>query len=177
MLFATTMRRQIDARIEATLVAEARLAGGSARPRRAADVGAASSTSEADRLGALLGARVTFIAAGRPRRRRLRRDAGRRRGDGEPRDSGPRCVEAARARASGASRRYSATLKSTCCTSRVPVRHPAIAFVRVALPLTDIRHQLQTVLTATLTALGVGAARRRARSPGCSPRASASACG
>ena len=37
----------------------------------------------------------------------------------------------------------------------VPVQHPAIAFVRVALPLTDVRHQLQAVLTATLTALGV----------------------
>jgi two-component system phosphate regulon sensor histidine kinase PhoR len=37
----------------------------------------------------------------------------------------------------------------------VPVRHPAIAFVRVALPLTDVRHQLQPVLSATLTALGI----------------------
>ena len=42
-----------------------------------------------------------------------------------------------------------------------PVNHPAIGFVRVALPLTDVRHQLRTVLFATLTALGlalVGAA-------------------
>ena len=37
----------------------------------------------------------------------------------------------------------------------VPVRHPAIAFVRVALPLTDIRQQLQPVLSATLVALGL----------------------
>jgi hypothetical protein len=37
----------------------------------------------------------------------------------------------------------------------VPVNHPAIGFVRVALPLTDVRDQLQTVLTATMTALGV----------------------
>ena len=44
----------------------------------------------------------------------------------------------------------------------VPVQHPAIAFVRVALPLTDVRQQLQPVLTATLTALGV-ALRRRGR--------------
>ncbi len=36
-----------------------------------------------------------------------------------------------------------------------PVQHPSIAFVRVALPLTDIRQQLRTVLTATLTALGI----------------------
>jgi two-component system phosphate regulon sensor histidine kinase PhoR len=37
----------------------------------------------------------------------------------------------------------------------VPVRHPAIAFVRVALPLTNVRHQLQTVLVTTLAALGM----------------------
>jgi two-component system, OmpR family, phosphate regulon sensor histidine kinase PhoR len=37
----------------------------------------------------------------------------------------------------------------------VPVQHPAIAFVRVALPLTDVRHQLQAVLMSTLAALGL----------------------
>jgi len=35
------------------------------------------------------------------------------------------------------------------------VRHPAIGYVRVALPLTDVSHQLQPVLTATLAALGI----------------------
>ena len=39
--------------------------------------------------------------------------------------------------------------------------------MRVALPLTDVRHQLQTVLTATVTALGARAGRRRPPSPGC----------
>jgi two-component system phosphate regulon sensor histidine kinase PhoR len=37
----------------------------------------------------------------------------------------------------------------------VPVQHPAVAFVRVALPATDVRDQLRTVLTATLVALGL----------------------
>jgi two-component system phosphate regulon sensor histidine kinase PhoR len=37
----------------------------------------------------------------------------------------------------------------------VPVRHPAIAFVRLALPLTDVRNQLEPVLTATLGALAL----------------------
>jgi len=35
------------------------------------------------------------------------------------------------------------------------VHHPSIAFVRVALPLTDVRQQLRTVLTATISALGI----------------------
>src|SRR5260221_6210731 len=60
-IFATTMRRQLDARIEQTLVAETRLA---------ADLlshGTPVATlpeldEEADRIGALIGARVTFIA-------------------------------------------------------------------------------------------------------------------
>jgi len=62
LLFATTMRRQIDQRIEETLVAEALLA---------ADLLARDTTltalpqldGEADRIGSLIGARVTFIAA------------------------------------------------------------------------------------------------------------------
>ena len=37
----------------------------------------------------------------------------------------------------------------------VPVTHPSMSIVRVALPLTDVRSQLQPVLTATLTALGL----------------------
>src|SRR3979411_1697575 len=45
VLFATTMRRQMDAKIETTLVAEAGRA------------------AQADRLGALISARVTFIAS------------------------------------------------------------------------------------------------------------------
>src|SRR2546426_737351 len=61
-LFATTMRRQIDARIENTLVAEARLAADLlARGTETSD--GAALDDEADRIGELIGARVTFIAA------------------------------------------------------------------------------------------------------------------
>src|ERR671931_527733 len=61
MLFATAMRRQIDEGIDRTLVAEARLAA------ELLSRGAVLNTvpeldEEADRIGALLGARVTFIA-------------------------------------------------------------------------------------------------------------------
>ncbi len=70
-------------------------------------------------------------------------------------------VVTARATGFGRSQRYSDTLKIEMLYVAVPVRHPAIAFVRLALPLTTVRHQLQPVLTATLGALGlalVGAA-------------------
>jgi two-component system phosphate regulon sensor histidine kinase PhoR len=64
-------------------------------------------------------------------------------------------IAVARTSGVGRARRGSATLKIDMLYIAVPVRHPAIAYVRVALPLTDVRHQLQTVLAATLAALGV----------------------
>jgi two-component system phosphate regulon sensor histidine kinase PhoR len=151
-LFATTMRAQIDQRIEDTLVAEARMAADLiARTGPIASVAAAD--EEADRLGDLLGARVTFIAAD-----------GRVVGDSAETLAGVAAMEnhgerpeviAARAAGLGRARRYSATLKIDMLYVAAPVRHPSIAFVRVALPLTAVSNQLQTVLTATLTALGL----------------------
>ena len=151
-LFATTMRRQIDERIENTLVAEARLA---------ADLiarGTPLSTvpeldDEADRIGQLIGARTTFIAPD-----------GTVVGDSfetlqgiaamENHAQRPEVVEA-RATGLGRTRRYSATLKMDMLYVAVPVKHPSIAIVRVALPLTDVGNQLQAVLSATVTALGL----------------------
>src|SRR3954466_13385360 len=157
-LFATTMRRQIDERIENTLVAEARMAA-DLLARAGPIAGVAEGDGEADRRGALLGARVTFIAAD-----------GRVVGDSAETLDGVAAMEnhrdrpevvAAGASGLGRARRYSATLKIDMLYVAAPVRHSSIAFVRVALPLTDVRNQLQTVLTATLVALGlalVGAA-------------------
>src|SRR5438067_7928199 len=157
-LFATAMQRQIDARIESTLIAEARLAAdllGRGTPLATVP----ELDEEADRLGALIGARVTFIT-----------DDGRVVGDSfetlegiagmENHARRPEVVQA-RADGLGHSRRYSDSVKIDMLYVAIPVHHPAIAFVRVALPLTDVRHQLRAVLTATLTALGlalVGAA-------------------
>jgi two-component system phosphate regulon sensor histidine kinase PhoR len=155
LLFATTMQQQTDARIESTLVAEARLA--SDLLSRGAQLSTpAELDDEADRIGALVGARVTFIDAG-----------GRVVGDSsetleavgamENHAGRPEVVDA-RARGIGRARRYSDTLKIDMLYVAVPVQHPAIATVRVALPLTDIRHQLQAVLTSTLVALGLALA-------------------
>jgi len=58
----------------------------------------------------------------------------------------------------GRARRHSDTLNIDMLYVAVPVRHPAIAFARVALPLTDVRQQLRAVVNATLFALGVALA-------------------
>jgi two-component system phosphate regulon sensor histidine kinase PhoR len=159
VVFATSMRRDTDARIEQTLVAEARLTA-----TLMSDVRAPASSMgdlpdidrEADRIGALLGARVTFVAAD-----------GRVLGDSaEPPDAlatmenhgtRPEILEANRS-GLGRARRYSDTLGIDMLYVAAKVDHPAIAFARVALPLTDVRHQLRTVLSATLGALAVALA-------------------
>ncbi|HYM22580.1 MAG TPA: ATP-binding protein [Vicinamibacterales bacterium] len=153
VLFATTTQRQIDTRIENTLTAEARLAADLlARQRQiGAPAGAADLQAEAVRMGQIVGGRVTLIAP-----------------DGvvvgdsfetlgalatlENHAQRPEVVEA-RATGVGRSRRHSATIGVDMLYVAVPVSHPAIAFVRVALPLTDVRQQLRAVLTSTLTAL------------------------
>ena len=161
-LVASSMRAQMDSRIEATLVAQARLAAellGRAGPPLAAEASIAELDAEADRMGDLLKARVTFVGAD-----------GRVLGDSDETLDGvlamenhgtrPEIVDA-RAAGVGITRRSSATLKIDMLYVAVPVRHSAIAFVRIALPLTTVGQQLQTVLTATLVALGlalVGAA-------------------
>jgi two-component system phosphate regulon sensor histidine kinase PhoR len=160
VLFETTMRRRADARIETTLRDEVRLAAeliARARPAAAPEI--RELDEEADRLGHLVGARVTFIAAD-----------GRVVGDSsEPLDAlagmenhalRPEVIDA-REKGIGRAQRYSATLRIDMLYIAVPVEHPAIAFVRMALPLTDVREQLRPILTATLAALSlalVGAA-------------------
>jgi two-component system, OmpR family, phosphate regulon sensor histidine kinase PhoR len=150
LFFATTMRRQIDERIERTLIAETRLAADLlSRGRAFATV--RDMDDEADRMGELLEARVTFIAPD-----------GRVVGDSSEPLDGVMAMEnhaqrpeviAALASGLGRSRRYSATLRIDMLYVAAPVNHPAIGFVRVALPLTDVRQQLRAVLTTTLGAL------------------------
>jgi two-component system, OmpR family, phosphate regulon sensor histidine kinase PhoR len=154
VLFATTMRRRTDARIEATLVDEVRLAAELlARNPPPAAPALTELDEEADRIGQLIAARVTFIAAD-----------GRVVGDSsEPLDAIPAMenhaqrpeVIEARERGIGRAQRYSATLKIDMLYVAVPVSHPAIAFVRIALPLSDVREQLRPIVSATLAALSV----------------------
>ena len=136
------MRRQTDARIEHTLVAEARLAAellSHAAPSTGATPEAltADLDAEADRLGARLDARVTLIG---PDGRVLGDSA-------EPLENlatlenhatRPEVLDA-KASGLGRARRFSATLGIDMLYVAAPVHHPSIAFVRVALPLTDVR--------------------------------------
>jgi two-component system phosphate regulon sensor histidine kinase PhoR len=157
VLFATSMRRDTNTRIERQLLAETRLAAeligreGVLTTVTTRDLAALD--GEADRLGDLLSARVTLIAAD-----------GQVVGDSsEPLSAVPSMenhasrpeVIAARAGGLGTARRHSDTLGVDMLYVAAPVTHPAIAVVRMALPLTDIRQQLRSVLTATLTTLAV----------------------
>ena len=151
-IFAVTMQRQTNARVEQTLKTEAQIAVELLLRSDGSGAGR-SLDAEADHLGALLTARVTFIAA-----------------DGvvvgdsaEPADalasmenhaSRPEVVQA-RVAGLGVSRRPSATLGEDMLYVALPAAHPSVAFVRVALPLTSIQAQLSSILTASLTALGL----------------------
>ena len=150
VLFAVSTSRRTDERIEQTLTAEARLAADLlAQARRTTSV--PELDAEADRIGELVGARVTFIAAD-----------GRVVGDSaetlegvaqmENHGSRPEVIDARRL-SLGKARRHSDTLNIDMLYVAVPVSHPAIAFVRVALPLSDIRQQFRAVLAAIAAAL------------------------
>jgi two-component system phosphate regulon sensor histidine kinase PhoR len=150
-LFAVSMRSEVNRRIEQMLVAEARLASELlSRPDSplSAVTVVPELDAEADRMGNLLGAHVTFVAAD-----------GRVVGDSAETPEGVAAIEnqatrpeivAARENGLGAARQSNATLKTNTLYVAVPVRHPAIAFVRVAQPLTDVAHQIQAVLAPTL---------------------------
>ena len=104
-------------------------------------------------MGRLLDARVTLIAAD-----------GRVVGDSaetaeavaamENHATRPEVVDA-RALGVGRSRRRSDTLKIDMLYVAVPVQNREVAFVRLAMPLTTIRQQLQPIVNVTLVALGL----------------------
>jgi two-component system, OmpR family, phosphate regulon sensor histidine kinase PhoR len=152
ILFATMLRREVNEEIEATLVAQARLAA-DLLVKGTPSVDVPALDAEADRLGALTGTRVTLIAAD-----------GRVVGDSaEPLDAlaglenhstRPEVI-AARTSGLGRAERHSDTLGIDMLYVAVRVDHPGIATARVALPLTDVRQHLQAAATVTLAALGL----------------------
>jgi len=159
-LFARTTAQQTDQRIEQTLVAEAKLAGEllareTPDASRAGDAAAliAQYDPEADRLGELLDARVTFITR-----------EGLVVGDSAEPAVGVAAMEnhaqrpevvQAHERGLGVARRHSDTINVDMLYVAVPVTHPTIAYVRVAVARTSIRQQLVSAISATLVALNV----------------------
>ncbi len=150
-LLALSAGRQLDQRIERSLISEARLAAELLTHHQATDQAAID--EEANRIGAQIEARVTLIAAD-----------GRVVGDSAvapdalaslENHAGRPEVVAARQHGIGVSRRYSHTLGTDMLYVAVPTRHALVATVRLALPLTDVAQQLRAVRRATLLALAV----------------------
>ena len=154
-LVSWNLRRTIGARIERTLVDEARLAAQMLTHRRAAT--AADLDREADAIGRVVSARVTFI-----------RGDGVVVGDSEvPLDQLAAVdnhadrpeVQQARRAGIGIARRYSSTVNADMLYVAVPVSNPEapdLAIARLALPLLEIRADLAAVWRAAGLAFGVG---------------------
>jgi two-component system phosphate regulon sensor histidine kinase PhoR len=154
LLFARSMRRQTDERIEQTLVNEARLASELLAHTALFDAAPASALDdEANRMGQMLDARVTLIAP-----------------DGRVVGDSSETVEAlaamenqlqrpevldARSNGIGRSRRHNDALGVDMLYVAAPVNHARIGFVRVALPLTTVGGQLQAIAAVTVVALGL----------------------
>jgi two-component system, OmpR family, phosphate regulon sensor histidine kinase PhoR len=154
VLFAESMRSRTNERIERTLVADARV--GAELLSRAPDLTAANLEEEAVRLGGLIGSRVTLIGAdGRVLADSMETPSGI--ATMENHGTRPEVVGARQA-GLGRSQRHSATLGIDMLYVAVETSHPAVAFVRVALPLTDVKQQLQGVVNLTLVAMAVALA-------------------
>src|SRR4051812_2957846 len=153
-LVSWSVQRIVDDRIERSLIDEARLASETLSHRQAATP--AELDAEADALGRLIAARVTFVA----------RD-GTVVGDSEVSTADlatlenhgtrPEIVQARRDGV-GIARRYSATLKIEMLyvAIEVPGATTALSEVRLAMPLTEISEQLAGVRHSSLVAMTIG---------------------
>jgi two-component system phosphate regulon sensor histidine kinase PhoR len=154
-LVSWSVQRIVDDRIERSLIDEARLASETLSHRQAATP--AELDAEADALGRLIAARVTFVA----------RD-GTVVGDSEVsavdlaalenHGTRPEIVQARR-EGVGTARRYSATLKTDMLYAAVEMpgsTTTALSEVRLAVPLTEISEQLAGVRHSSLAAMAVG---------------------
>jgi two-component system phosphate regulon sensor histidine kinase PhoR len=154
-LVSWSVRRSLEQRIERELGTEARLAAQMLSHRTAATE--PELDAEADTLGRILGARVTFIAAD-----------GRVVGDSDLSPEELRAVEShgdrpeiadARRQGFGAAQRRSTTVRAEMMYVAIPVQNPGmplLAFVRLALPLTDVDRQLAAVRSLAAFGFGVG---------------------
>jgi two-component system, OmpR family, phosphate regulon sensor histidine kinase PhoR len=147
LLLSMWLQRLAVERIEQTLGAETRLAA--EMLTRNPGLPAGSLDEETDRIGSLLGVRVTFIA---PDGKVL----------GDSTKSGadlaamenhghrPEILAAGRSHGEVFVRRYSTTTEYDTLYAAIPVSHPVVGFVRLALPLTEIAEQQRTVIWLSL---------------------------
>jgi two-component system, OmpR family, phosphate regulon sensor histidine kinase PhoR len=154
-LISTAARRLMMARLEQTLTTLTRLAA-DLLSRHPAGATPAQLDAEADRLGSLIGARVTILDA-----------SGLVVGDSsadlasleslENHADQPEVVRA-RQQGLGLASRYSPAARADLIYAAAPVQHPSIAFVRLAMPLGQLDEQLRTLGNGLLIALFVALA-------------------
>ena len=156
-LLSWSIRRDLESRIQRDLTSEARIAAETLSHRTAATE--SDLDAEADALGRLMSARITFIAPD-----------GRVVGDSEltldqihtmENHANRAEVVEARERGMGTSRRFSNTMQTEMMYVAMPVHNPnapLLALVRVALPLTEVDQQLARVRHFALVGFGVGMA-------------------
>ena len=156
-LVSWSIRQTVGGRIERALVDEARLAAETLSHRRAATT--EELDGEADALGRLISARITFIAPDG----RVVGDSGVARADlpgVENHGDRPEVLQARR-EGLGIARRYSSTVNVDLLYVAVPVANPQapdLAIVRLALPLTEVGEQIWTVRRSALIAFAIGLA-------------------
>ena len=154
-MMSWSVRRSVGDRIERSLINEARLAAETLSHRQPATP--AELDAEADALGRLVSARITFIA-----------EDGTVIGDSQLTTEELKAAEnhkdrpevlQARREGLGVARRYSATLDIDMLYVAVSVRNetaPMISEIRLALPLTDIRDELAALRRTALVAAAAG---------------------
>jgi two-component system phosphate regulon sensor histidine kinase PhoR len=153
MLVSWSVRRATTARIERSLVAQARLAGDALSHRQDVD----ALDAAADAIGAVSGARTTLVAGD-----------GTVLGDSDltaqqlaavENHGGRPEIERAKQDGLGIAYRHSATIDTDMLYVAVPVRNaarPDLAIVRLALPLTEVQQQLAGVRGGAAIAFALG---------------------
>ena len=152
LLITTSLRRQTRDRIERGLVSEARLAAELLSQRPAA-ISPLALQSESKAIGRNVEARVTLIAADGRVIGDSSQDAGTLAQLENHRDR-PEVVDATE-RGLGLATRFSATVGVDMLYVAARVGHSSIATVRLALPLTEVDRQVETIRRAAMYALAL----------------------
>ena len=149
LLISWEVRSGQQQTIEERLTAEARAVA----DLLPADADVAVLTREAERVGRLIGSRVTLVAEDG----RVLADSTQTPGDVERLENHAARPEivAARDRGTGSIVRYSTTVATEMLYVAVRTRHPLVRYVRLALPLTELDRQLAAIRTMTAIALAV----------------------
>jgi two-component system phosphate regulon sensor histidine kinase PhoR len=148
VLLSVRLQRPTVERIEHTLAAETRLSAELLQQNPA--LPASSLDDEADRIGALLGVRVTLIAPDGHVLGDSTRD-GTSLAAMENHRQRPEIAEANRRHNEVLVRRYSTTTEYDTLYAAIPIAHPSVAYVRLALPLTEIADQQRTIVILALS--------------------------